>query len=304
MTQRPRATLKQIAKFCGVSHTTVSMVINNSPRISPETRDKVLAAIKKFNYHPNAAARSLVMSRTNTIGLVGTMFASPYYNEIVHGIEMECRHLGLDIKIYNAEQTGADYKEAYDKIFGERSCDVIIAISMPLTEQVVERFKGEEMPLVVLQPVLVAGRQFEDVPTVFIDDRKGMAKAVSYLIQLGHRKIGLLNGRRLYRHLQPARPLRVRGRLRDRQRALRQAPRRHGGLLRLRPHGPGGHQVLPPEGQAPSGRHLGGGLRRHLHRPSHRPGVDHPAPAVVRDGEARGPDGPCHPQQPPPRPGP
>jgi len=194
MVQRPRATLKQIAKHCNVSHTTVSMVINNSPRISPETREKVLAAIKKFNYHPNAAARSLVMSRTNTIGLVGTMFASPYYNDIIHGIEMECRHLGLDIKIYNAEQTGADFSEAYDKIFGERSCDVIIAISMPMNEEVVERFQKEDMALVMLQPVLQSGKASDKVPMVYIDDKKGMYKAVSYLIKMGHKKIGLLNG--------------------------------------------------------------------------------------------------------------
>lgn len=194
MAQRPRATLKQIAKHCNVSHTTVSMVINNSPRISPETREKVLAAIKKFNYHPNAAARSLVMSRTNTLGLVGTMFASPYYNEIIHGIEMECRHLGLDIKIYNAEQTGADFSEAYDKIFGERSCDVIIAISMPMNDEVVERFQKEDMSLVVLQPVLEPGKAYGNVPTVFIDDKKGIDKAVSYLVQVGHKQIGLLNG--------------------------------------------------------------------------------------------------------------
>jgi LacI family transcriptional regulator len=194
MVQRPRATLKQIAKHCGVSHTTVSMVINNSPRISPETREKVLVAIKKFNYHPHAAARSLVMSRTNTIGLVGTMFASPYYNDIIHGIEMECRHLGLDIKIYNAEQTGADFSEAYDKIFGERSCDVIITISMPMNDEVVDRFQKEDMALVMLQPVLEAGKASDKVPTIFIDDKKGIYKAVSYLINVGHKRIGLLNG--------------------------------------------------------------------------------------------------------------
>src|SRR5258708_12638736 len=98
---KSRATLKQIAKFCGVSHTTVSMVINQNPRISAETREKVMAAIKKFNYYPNVAARSLVMSRTNTIGIFGTMFDSPYYNKIIRGIEMEFAHPNLAPKTYN-----------------------------------------------------------------------------------------------------------------------------------------------------------------------------------------------------------
>ena len=93
-----RSTLKQIAKFCGVSHTTVSMVVNRNPRISPETAEKVIAAIKKFNYYPNLAARELVLSRSHAAGSLGTIFDSPHYNEIIRGIEMEWRNSNVDLK--------------------------------------------------------------------------------------------------------------------------------------------------------------------------------------------------------------
>ncbi len=193
---KARSTLKQIAKFCGVSHTTVSMVINQNPRISPETREKVMAAIKKFNYYPNVAARSLVMSRTNTIGIFGTMFDSPYYNEIIRGIEMECRHANVDLKIYNCNGSLEDFNDIYDRILGERRIDAIIALSVPMEDAVLERFQKEELPLIILQPVAIEGPNhlLENIPTLQAEDQKGIYKAISYLISLGHKKIGFING--------------------------------------------------------------------------------------------------------------
>ena len=193
---KSRPTLKQIAKFCGVSHTTVSMVVNRNPRISSVTTEKVMAAIKKFNYHPNLAARDLVMSRTNTIGIFGTMFDSPYYNEIIRGIEMECRHFNVDLKIYNCNGTLEDFNDIYDRILGERRIDAIIALSVPMEDAVLERFQKEELPLIILQPVAIEGPNhlLEKIPILQAEDRKGTYKAVTCLISLGHKKIGFVNG--------------------------------------------------------------------------------------------------------------
>ncbi len=193
---KTRPTLKQIAKFCGVSHTTVSMVVNRNPRISPVTAEKVMAAIKKFNYYPNMAARDLVMSRTNTIGIFGTMFDSPYYNEIIRGIEMECRRSNVDLKIYNCNGTLEDFNDIYDRILGERRIDAIISLSVPMEDAVLERFKKEDLPLIILQPVALEGpgHLLEKIPILQAEDRKGTYKAVTYLISLGHKKIGFVNG--------------------------------------------------------------------------------------------------------------
>ena len=188
--------MKQIAKFCGVSHTTVSMVVNRNPRISSVTTEKVMAAIKKFNYYPNLAARDLVMSRTNTIGIFGTMFDSPYYNEIIRGIEMECRHFNVDLKIYNCNGTLEDFNDIYDRILGERRIDAIIALSVPMEDAVLERFQKEELPLIILQPVAIEGPNhlLEKIPILQAEDRKGTYKAVTCLISLGLKKIGFVNG--------------------------------------------------------------------------------------------------------------
>ncbi|HVM32528.1 MAG TPA: LacI family DNA-binding transcriptional regulator [bacterium] len=196
LNSRSRATLKQIAKYCGVSHTTVSMVINQNPRISAETRTKVLEAIKKFNYYPNVAARSLVMSRTNTIGIFGTMFDSPYYNEIIRGIEMECRHANVDLKIYNCNGSLEEFNDIYDRILGERRIDAVIALSVPMEDAVLERFQKEELPLIILQPVALEGPNhlLEKIPTLQAEDRKGIYKAVAYLLSLDHKRVGFVNG--------------------------------------------------------------------------------------------------------------
>ncbi|HEY5040290.1 MAG TPA: LacI family DNA-binding transcriptional regulator [bacterium] len=193
---KERSTLKQIAKYCGVSHTTVSMVINHNPRISAATRDKVMIAIKKFNYYPNVAARSLVMSRTNTIGIFGTMFDSPYYNEIIRGIEMECRHANVDLKIYNCNGSLEDFNDFYDRILGERRIDAVIVLSVPMEDAVLDRFQKEQLPLIILQPVSIEGpnQMMQKIPTLQVEDRKGIYKAVAYLISLGHKKIGFVNG--------------------------------------------------------------------------------------------------------------
>jgi LacI family transcriptional regulator len=69
-------TLEDVAKLAGVSHMTVSLVIRNDKRITEETRQKVLKAIKQLNYQPNYLARGLAGGKTNTIAVVATFFSS------------------------------------------------------------------------------------------------------------------------------------------------------------------------------------------------------------------------------------
>jgi DNA-binding LacI/PurR family transcriptional regulator len=194
MRSSTRSTLKEIAKYCGVSHTTVSMVINNSERISKETRQKVLDAIQKFNYRPNLVARSLVTSRTNNIGIFGTMFDSPYYNEIIRGIEMESRNGRMDLKIYNCNGSLDEFNEIYDRILGERRIDVVIALSVPMERKVMEQFEAEHLPVIILEPILDLGNLIDTIPTIHVEGEFGLYQATKYLISLGHRQIGLVNG--------------------------------------------------------------------------------------------------------------
>jgi len=80
-------TIKDIARMANVSHTTVSRALNNKSRIRNETKEKILSIARELNYRPDFIARSLVMKRTRTLGLVITTIANPFYNELAQGIE-------------------------------------------------------------------------------------------------------------------------------------------------------------------------------------------------------------------------
>jgi len=82
-----KVTIKDIARMANVSHTTVSRALNDKSRIRNETKEKILAIDRELNYQPNFIARSLVMRRTKTLGLVITTIANPFYTELALGIE-------------------------------------------------------------------------------------------------------------------------------------------------------------------------------------------------------------------------
>src|ERR1035437_7756624 len=93
-------TIKDVAKLVGVTTATVSMVINNKPRISDETRKKVLAAIEELDYFPHEGARSLVLKRTNTVGVAAPFFTSYFVLETLGGIEQEIRQSDYNLVLY------------------------------------------------------------------------------------------------------------------------------------------------------------------------------------------------------------
>src|SRR4030066_2425054 len=92
-----KTTIKDIARKANVSHTTVSRALNNKSRIKSETKEKILFIAKELNYRPDFIARSLVMRRTKTLGLVITTIANPFYTELAQGIETTAKGLGYNI---------------------------------------------------------------------------------------------------------------------------------------------------------------------------------------------------------------
>lgn len=91
---KKKPTIKDIAK---VSSTAVSMVLNDRPRIGQETRRRILRIAKDLNYQPNFVARSLVIKRSHTIGLIITTIMNPFYPELAKGIEDKALELGYNI---------------------------------------------------------------------------------------------------------------------------------------------------------------------------------------------------------------
>src|SRR5262249_39521665 len=96
-------TMREVAKKAGVSVTTVSRVLNNTQYIADETRQRVLAAVREFNYFKNIHARRLATGRSDLFGLVISEIANPYFPEIIRGFQSIAWNRGFDVLICNTE---------------------------------------------------------------------------------------------------------------------------------------------------------------------------------------------------------
>lgn len=183
-----RVTIKDVAKKVGVTPATVSMVINNNPKISQKTREKVLEAIKEMNYHPNYIGRSLVKGKTNNIGVVASFFASLFALESVRGIEQVLRNTQYNLILYSTR--GLEEKEAdlLQRIYYERRADGLIIISLKADINIVKEFKKEGVPIVFIEELV------EGAPTVKFNNIKGAFIATEYLIKKGRKNIALVVG--------------------------------------------------------------------------------------------------------------
>src|SRR3972149_658365 len=100
--------LEKIARLSGVSRSTVSRVVNNSPRVNPQTRDRVLEVIRQENYQPNLAARSLAAGRTRILGLVipmgvAALFSDPYFPLLIQGVSSACNAHDHSVMLWLAD---------------------------------------------------------------------------------------------------------------------------------------------------------------------------------------------------------
>src|SRR4030042_4482245 len=94
---KKKITIKDIARMANVSHTTVSRALNDKSRISSETKKRILDLARDLDYRPDFIARSMVIRRTNTLGLVITTIVNPFYIELAQGIEATANELGYSI---------------------------------------------------------------------------------------------------------------------------------------------------------------------------------------------------------------
>lgn len=188
-----QAKLGEIARRAGVSVATASRALNGSASVRPETRERVLAVATELRYTPNMSARSLVTSRTNTIGYVSfrkcyTTEADPFYPHIAHGIEAE-----LQRHSYHLLVTTIDDKQSRDassfRLVAERRVDGLIVLPHA-PQRFVLQLKQMNIPTVLLDSFL--GWPLVDV--VACENRQGGLAATRHLIEHGHQHIVALMG--------------------------------------------------------------------------------------------------------------
>jgi LacI family transcriptional regulator len=177
-----------VAREAGVSASTVSRIINGTVNVSDGLKSAVEAAIAKFDFRPNAAARGLALGKTLTIGVVAQAIDSPFYGEGLRGIEACLRERGYAPLF----MSGNWHEEDEDRCMREliaRGVDGIIVFAGRLSDTKLKRYAKD-------MPIVVTGRQLRSkgLFSLQIDDRRGAILAVRHLLDLGHRKIAFING--------------------------------------------------------------------------------------------------------------
>jgi LacI family transcriptional regulator len=183
--------IRDVAKLAGVSVTTVSHVLNDTPqmRVAGETRERVRAAAKTLGYGPNRAARALRTNRSGLIGLLSEEIATtPHAGRIILGAQNAAREHDLTLVIVNAErESGGSHKDDVQTLI-DRQVEAVLYATM-YHRQVSLPANLQGLPAVLIDSTDRAGL----VPAVVPDEVGGAVAAVTHLVEAGHRRIGFLN---------------------------------------------------------------------------------------------------------------
>ncbi|MEH2444833.1 MAG: LacI family DNA-binding transcriptional regulator [Nostoc sp.] len=186
---RRRISIEDIARVAGVSHSTVSRALRDNALISPKVREEIKQLAQEMNYVPNAIAQSLQNQRTDTIGIVVTSIADPFFAEVVEGIEKIARPAGLSV-LLSASHRDFEQEIAAIDSFHRRRVDGILVADSRISKQHTKQLTQIAVPTVLINS------QTEDQSEIFhsvaIDDRLGARLATEHLISLGHTAIGYL----------------------------------------------------------------------------------------------------------------
>jgi DNA-binding LacI/PurR family transcriptional regulator len=187
-----KATIRDVARRARVSHQTVSRVINGQNTVAPQTRERVLRAIRELEYVPSAIARSLTSARTHTLGMVTTDVSDHFFAEAVAGAEAEARRRGHFLIIGSIEPGAEHDEQTYLRLMLERRVEgLIVAVPrLRLANGGLLAQAAGRIPTVVLASEI-------DLPGadhVDIDNRDGGDVATTHLIENGHRAIATITG--------------------------------------------------------------------------------------------------------------
>lgn len=188
MPHRP-VSIQDIAAVAGVSHSTVSRALNNSPLISPTVRERIQQLAEEMGYTPNAVAQSLKGQRTNTVGLIIPSIADPFMGRVVRGIEDMAQSAQISLLLSMA-YNDPDREMEIIEIFHRRRVDGVISAAGQIRGGYVARLAEIQMPTVLINQQ--AGPDEERFHSVDADDYGGARQAMAHLLELGHRAIGYL----------------------------------------------------------------------------------------------------------------
>jgi LacI family transcriptional regulator len=183
------ATIYQVSDLAGVSLATVSRVMNNNAKVSDKTKQKVLDAMKELGYKPNATARSLASSRSDSVGLLVSELHGPFFGQMMGGTESELRDAGKHVIITTGH---CDEKKEIDGIefLLSRNCDALILHVDAVSDEYLIGLSKGKVPIVLINRFV---KEMAD-HCITLDNALGGYLITKSLLEKGHRNIAYISG--------------------------------------------------------------------------------------------------------------
>ncbi len=185
------ATIKEVADKAGVSVGTVSHVVTGSVPVSESLRQRVEAAIRDLDYHPNHVARSLKTSRTNTLGIIVPDMTISFYPQIIRGAETGARGKGYSLVAVNSLESPERQGELLSILRSQQVEGIlVVAAESGASGKQMERLESAGIPVVCLDRV----PERISVDSVSVEDVAAAEMGTDHLIAMGYRRIAIVTG--------------------------------------------------------------------------------------------------------------
>ena len=181
-------TIKEVAKEAGVSIATVSRVFNNSGPVNDDTKARILDVAQRLRYMPHGAARSLITSKTNTLGVLLPDLYGEFFSEVIRGIDHAARDAGYHVLLSSSHAEREEIEAALQAMRGR--VDGMIIMHPDIDAKVLKRNLSASIPVVLISSQTGATSFY----SLNIDNYNGAVEAVRHLIDHGHRRIAIIKG--------------------------------------------------------------------------------------------------------------
>lgn len=183
------ATIKDVAKRAGVSPATVSRVVNNQPYVAEDLRQRVLTAIQALDYHPNRVAQRLRAEKSHLVGVIMSDIKNPFYTLALGGLEQVLSQQSLSVLICNSNMSQERENDFISLMLSEGVAGMIIAPVKEKSDTLMEAGKNG-------LPIVAIDRRIKNpkVDIVLADNFRGAYRAIQRFVQLGHKRIAIVNG--------------------------------------------------------------------------------------------------------------
>jgi LacI family repressor for deo operon, udp, cdd, tsx, nupC, and nupG len=180
-----KSTIEEVAQRAGVSTATVSRALRGLASVTPETKFRVEQAARELDYVISPSASRLASGKTSTIGVIAPFLDRWYFANLISGIERVSRSAGFDMLVYSLDRLDERERIFHQKLVRER-VDALLVCALPPSRDEIQFLQQVKIPVALI------GAEVEGCASVKIDDVGGAKAATGHLINMGHRRIGLI----------------------------------------------------------------------------------------------------------------